>query len=188
MKKFIILSSLFNIANSIKFNPSMKQITSINKLEIPIIRTATEPLKDFDIFDPSVVFKNIQPSFIRESELKHGRLAMVVAVAFPLMEQFSDTLGINQFEHLPVSLQLGLTSVMVVSEFTSMLKGWENPSVKLFRLKEDYQPGDLGFGVWSPNDPNIGSLMDKELNNGRLAMIGILGMMVQELVTHQQLF
>ena len=51
------------------------------------------------------------------------------------------------------------------------------------RLKEDYQPGDLGFGIWDPNDVD---LMDKELNNGRLAMIATLGMMVQELVTHQQ--
>jgi hypothetical protein len=157
-------------------------------LKVPIIRKATEPLKNIDIFDPNVVSKNIQLSFLRESELKHSRLAMVVAPVFPVMEQFSDVIGIHQFQHLSVPLQLGFTGLMFVSEFTSMLKGWENPSVKLFRLKEDYQPGDLGFGIWSPEDPNIGSLMDKELNNGRLAMIGILGMMVQELVTHEQLF
>ena len=32
---------------------------------------------------------------------------------------------------------------MFISEFTSMLKGWENPLVKPFTLKDDYQPGDL---------------------------------------------
>jgi len=149
--------------------------------DIPILRKGT--LKDVDIFDPSVVGKNIQPSFLRESELNHARLAMVVATAFPVMEQFSDVIGIHQFEHLPVPLQLGFTGLMFVSEFTSMLRGWDPK--KLFRLKEDYQPGDLGFGVWNPED---GDLMDKELDNGRLAMIGILGMMVQELVTHQPLF
>ena len=194
MKLIITLLSLFTFNNGLVMiqafinSLDMTKELNTNKLQVPIIRTATEPLKNVPIFDPSVVSKNIQPSFIRESELKHGRLAMVVAIALPVMEQFSDVLGINQFQNLPVPLQLGFTSVMFVSEFTSMLKGWEDPSVKLFRLKEDYQPGDLGFGVWSPEDPNIGSLMDKELNNGRLAMIGILGMMVQELVTHQQLF
>jgi light-harvesting complex I chlorophyll a/b binding protein 1 len=137
------------------------------------------------MFDPSVVGKNIQPSFLRESELKHARLAMVVATAFPVMEQFSDVLGINQFQHLPAHDQLAFTGMMFLSEFTSMLKGWENPSVKVFRLKEDYQPGDLGFGVWDPTDVD---LMDKELNNGRLAMVGILGMIVQELVTQQPIF
>ena len=76
---------------------------------------------------------------------------------------------------------------MFISEFSSMFRGWENPSVKLFSLKDNYQPGDLclTFGV---DEESIGEKMDKELNNGRLAMIGILGMMVQELVTQQQLF
>lgn len=75
---------------------------------------------------------------------------------------------------------------MFTSEFTSMVNGWEDPLVKPFRLKEYYQPGDLGFKL--PVNEETGVLMDKELNNGRLAMIGILGMMVQELVTHHQLF
>jgi light-harvesting complex I chlorophyll a/b binding protein 1 len=76
---------------------------------------------------------------------------------------------------------------MFISEFSSMIRGWESPTVKLFSLKENYQPGDFGltFGV---NEETMGNKMDKELNNGRLAMIGILGMMVQELVTQQQLF
>jgi len=38
------------------------------------------------------------------------------------------------------------------------------------------------------NDEETNIQMDKELNNGRLAMVGALGMIVQELVTHQQLF
>ena len=56
---------------------------------------------------------------------------------------------------------------------------------KPFNLREDYQPGDFGFGLKSKDDID---LQNKELNNGRLAMIGILGMMAQELVTNQPIF
>jgi hypothetical protein len=66
-----------------------------------------------------------------------------------------------------------------------MQLGWENPIEKPFTIKEDYQPGDFGFGIWDRTNVD---LMDKELNNGRLATIAVLGFIVQELVTGQKIF
>ena len=162
---------------------SVSSLSSPNK---PIIRGPTAPLEKVDLFEQSVVAKGVQPAFMREAELKHGRLAMISAVLLPLSEQWSDNLGIHFFQDNPDLIGVGL-GIMFTGEFCSMIRGWENPLVKPFALKEDYQPGDLGlsFGV---KDADLGNKMDKELNNGRLAMIGILGMMAQELATQQQLF
>lgn len=152
----------------------------------PMIRGPTEPFKNIKLFDQYVVAKDIQPAFMREAELKHGRLAMIASLMLPLSEQLSDNLGINFFQDNVYFMTMGLT-IMFVGEFTSMLSGWENPLDKPFTLKEDYQPGDFGLTIGVTED-TMGTQMDKELNNGRLAMIGILGMMSQELVTHHQLF
>lgn len=160
--------------------------SSLNSPNNPIIRKPTAPLENVDLFEQSVLVKGVQPVFLREAELKHGRLAMIASILLPLSEQFSDNLGIYFFQDHPDFVSVGL-SFMFISEVSSMIRGWENPLVKSFALKEDYQPGDFGlsFGV---NDETLGNQMDKELNNGRLAMIGILGMMAQELATQQQLF
>jgi light-harvesting complex I chlorophyll a/b binding protein 1 len=152
----------------------------------PVIRGPTAPLENIELFSQDVFAKNVQPSFLREAELKHGRLAMVASILLPLSEQYSDKLGIHFFQEHPELVPVGL-SVMFASEFISMIRGWENPVVKPFTLKEDYQPGDLGFNT-DFKEYSMDQDMDKELNNGRLAMIGVLGMMVQELVTQQQLF
>ena len=175
---------MFRVISFIFFLFSSASVLSFpNK---PMIRGPTAPLENVALFDQSVVAKGVQPVFLREAELKHGRLAMIASILLPLMEQFSDSPGIYFFQDHPEFVELGL-SFMFISELSSMVRGWENPLVKPFALKEEYQPGDFGltFGV---NDESLGTQMDKELNNGRLARVGILGMMVQELVTQQQLF
>lgn len=147
---------------------------------IPVIREPTAPFES-----PLFLPPGMQPSFLREAELKHSRLAMVSVVAFPILEHYSSGLGIDVFQQLPDILQLGVVQLMFISEFTSMIRGWRNPLESPFTLNDNYQPGDLGFGLWNAT---MGDSMDKELNNGRLAMVAMLGMMAQELVTHQRLF
>ena len=54
------------------------------------------------------------------------------------------------------------------------------------RLFPAQLPGDLGFdplGLKPTNDKDLKSMATKEINNGRLAMIGIAGMVAQELVS-----
>ena len=56
------------------------------------------------------------------------------------------------------------------------------------RLNDEYYPGDIGFdpfGLKPKTASGFAEMQTKELNNGRLAMIGAIGMLVQEQVTHE---
>ena len=177
---------------------------------------STQPLENFD---PLNLCNDERALFFREAELKHGRLAMASAAAFPIIETVTHKTAVNQFQELPDWAQASVVASMFGIEFTSMIRGWEMPfgknefvealrlpvrsrnsnqsptpipyrtkiyvPGKTFTLKEDYQPGDFGFGLKSKNDI---TLQNKELNNGRLAMIGALGIMAQELVTGSPVF
>ena len=61
----------------------------------------------------------------------------------------------------------------------------------LWTLKSDRVPGDYEFdpaGLYPEDAAEQLDMQNKELNNGRLAMIAIAGMTVQELITGTQAF
>ena len=159
----------------------------------PVLVGSTKPIENFDPLEFSKSDTDLQ--YYREAELKHGRLAMVSATMIPLIERFTDRPAVHEFERLPEMIKIGIVSFMFITEFASMYRGWKNPfenqlteSNGYFKLNEDYQPGDFDFGLIKDLDSDESKeLLNKELNNGRLAMIASLGMIVQELVTNQQL-
>jgi len=155
----------------------------------PIIAGSTKPIENFDPLNLSSD-KNIK--LLREAELKHGRLAMLAAVGIPISELMTKSVSIHDFDKLSPAIQLGFVGLMLASETTTMLRGWENPFTdpnNKYKLRDDYQPGDFNFALnYDLESEETNKLLNIELNNGRLAMIGAFGMIVQELVTDKSLF
>ena len=150
---------------------------------------STPPL---GLFDPFKFTEKSEPNVLshyREAELKHGRWAMIASSAIPLIESKTQVPAIHEFEKLSNNMQILIVLSIMAGEITVMRKGWKNPfednGANYFKLLDDYTPGDVGLGILAPDDSVF---QNKELNNGRLAMIGSIGMIVQELATGKPLF
>lgn len=136
------------------------------------------------------------PSLVnmREAEIKHCRLAMLAVVGWPLAELFdkplADNLGLptllTKSGASPSLLNGGLdridieywVGIVALAGFIEL----ENQKVKEGKGK-DYTPGDVGFDPFNffPSDKKAQlEMQTKELKHGRLAMMAILGFVVQE--------
>jgi hypothetical protein len=152
----------------------------------------TQPL---GYFDPLGFAKNKPMNELvklREAELKHARWGMISAVAIPITELVTHQQAIHVLDDADMLTLFSFTGFVGAFELQSILLGWENPftnSSNYFVMKSDYQPGDLGFNIkktFLGKDETF--MVNAELNNGRLAMIGSVGMIVQELVSNQPIF
>ena len=68
---------------------------------------------------------------------------------------------------------------------------FESPNIEKWAIKADHVSGDLGFdplGLKPTSEAELMAMQTKELNNGRLAMIAIAGMVGQELASGGKLF
>lgn len=160
-------------------------------------------------FDPLNLCPTDKRSFkkFREAELKHGRVAMLSFVGILAGEKLPFLFGnditgpaIYHFQQASDVLNAWIPNVVgfiLAVEGFNIVKGWESPSEtnaagdSVASVKSNYVNGDLKFdplGLTPKTADGFKALRTKELNNGRLAMIALIGIFGQELVTGAPLF
>jgi hypothetical protein len=153
----------------------------------------------FGFFDPLGFAEKADENTLkryRESELTHGRVGMLAVIGFLAGEAvagssllFDGSIQGPAITHLAqVPPAVGILGIGIGKvELDRAKYGWVNPgdADDIGMLREDHSPGDIGFDPLGlmPTDPDeLISIQNKEINNGRLAMLAAAGFMAQELV------
>ncbi len=124
----------------------------------------------------------------REAELKHGRLAMLAAVAYPVQEVVNPIL--SKSLDLPNELALNKLSPSLVNgnlNFATLVffVGFAS-GLELFKMNVSSKiPADYNWRVteYSDESRDFFDLQAGEVWNGRVAMVATLGYVIQEAVT-----
>ncbi|KAG8459763.1 hypothetical protein KFE25_014326 [Diacronema lutheri] len=158
-------------------------------------------------FDPAGLLKTAPESTVRlwrEAELMHGRVGMLAAAGFLVQENYHPLFGgavtgpaIDHIPQIPPFFWAVLSFGIGIAESYRIQVGWADPrtsqgldSKQQWKLRDDYEPGDVGFdplGLKPDDVDELKALQLKELNNGRLAMLAAAGFLAQETVDKQQI-
>lgn len=123
---------------------------------------------------------------------------MLATVGYLVGESFPGPFGLtgpanDQLAQLP-AIPFALLAVSIgAAELKRATIGWVEPdfgnwSKTLWKLRDEYYPGDLGFdplGLKPTDARAFADMQTRELQNGRLAMIGAAGMCAQEIFNHR---
>ena len=146
-------------------------------------------------FDPLGFSDYFDIKWLRESEIKHGRSAMLATLGFVLQEFWT----IPGYQHVDDSnlgpSVVGASAMLQIVFWMGVLEFWTNKgNVTMETMFSDPArvPGNLGFDPMGlakgKSKEQIAELELKEIKNGRLAMLAIGGMIHHNWVTGEPLF
>jgi len=148
-------------------------------------------------FDPAGLSKKGNLAAFRNAELKHGRVCMLATLGIIVGENFHpffDAWGDGPFVSAAASHFTPTAAANFWPAYWIMTAGHEFAT----ELSGGYNaepgsraPGDYEFDPLNlkPTDPaELKTLQNKELNNGRLAMLAAAGILAQEMVTGKAIF
>jgi len=143
-------------------------------------------------FDPFRFSDFVPVDFLREAELKHGRMCMLAVTGFiavdcgfriyPLPEAYEGLTSVTAHDALveqgamsQLFLWIGLAEVLGTVAVMQMLGG------------SGRQPGDYGFDpagfLIGKSDEEVAELKEKEITHCRLAMMAFSGVVTQAVLT-----
>lgn len=177
--------------------PEVPKVTPINgwvpdkNLPLYGLPGAIAPL---GFFDPLGFSKDVEltgAKRLREAEIMHGRVSMMAVIGYLIAENTPTiaygfehpTIANNMIPEVPGVVLFPFFLAINIAEALRANKGWVEPGMgALFTLRESYYPGDIGFDPLGlkPSGKDFASMQEKEISNGRLAMIAAAGFCVQE--------
>jgi len=149
-------------------------------------------------FDPAGFATDIDQQkllFYREAEIKHGRICMSASLGFLVAERWHPIYG-GAIDVPSVAAGKDARLLPFWAAVFVLAGGVESQSFNRASfggdgaLEEGEEPGDIGYDPLGllPTDPEeLEEIQNKEILNGRFAMISLLGMVAEELVTGEKL-
>ena len=213
MFRFIVVFSCLYACTVFGFSPTTGSrkasiLRMSDKVDFSKMPGASGPLGFWDPAGISRDCSQLEFNKLQESEIKHGRIAMIAVlgcaigelggigfldgVTGPAIYQYQQADNIiPAFSQNVVGLIFAIEGFNVVGPWREEAGWGPIPMAGVAELKVGHIPGDLNFdplGLMPKTDKDKVAMKTKEINNGRLAMLAIAGIVAQELVTNQPVF
>jgi len=202
MMKIATIAALIGTASAFAPANVGKASTALNaemSKSVPFLLNppATDGLIGSVGFDPLDFSGNFDMKWLQESEIKHGRVAMLAAAGF-MVQQFVNfpmyaDMHVDDSNMAPTAVGL---SAMLQIVCAAGVEEWRTNKGKVTMETmfdgTDRVPGDFGFDpmgqLKGKSEAEVADMKLKEIKNGRLAMLAIGGMIHHNLIFGEPLF